>query len=60
MDINNLIGQNKFFRWTEQIKDIAFTAETFTIQNGLMTKKYTIIRNKVYNRYKNLIDDMYK
>ncbi len=60
IDINNLVGQNKFFRWTEQIKDIAFTTETFTMQNGLMTKKYTIVRNKVYDKYKNLIDDMYK
>ncbi len=60
IDINNLIGENRFFRWTEQIKDICFINEPFTIENGFMTRKYTIIRNKIYDRYKNLIDNMYE
>ncbi len=60
IDINNLIGENKFFRWIEQIKDIVFIDEPFTIENGLMTRKYTIIRTKVYDKYQNLIDNMYK
>ncbi len=60
IDINNLIGENKFFRWIEQIKDIVFIDEPFTIENGLMTRKYTIIRTKVYDKYHNLIDNMYK
>ncbi len=58
-DINNLIGKDKFFRWIEQIKDITFIDEPFTIENGLMTKKYTIIKTKVYDKYKKLIDNMY-
>ena len=60
IDINNLIGKDKFFRWTEQIKDIVFIDEPFTIENGLMTKKYTVIKTKVYDRYRNLIDNMYR
>ena len=60
IDINNLIGKDKFFRWIEQIKDIVFIDEPFTIENGLMTRKYTIIRTKVYDKYQNLIDNMYK
>lgn len=60
IDINNLIGKDKFFRWIEQIKDIVFIDEPFTIENGLMTRKYTIIKSKVYDKYKNLVDNMYK
>ena len=60
IDINNLIGKDKFFRWIEQIKDVIFIDEPFTIENGLMTRKYTVIRTKVYDKYKNLIDNMYK
>ncbi len=59
IEINNLIGKDKFFRWIEQIKDIVFIDEPFTIENGLMTRKYTIVRTKVYNKYKKLIDNMY-
>ncbi|MBR3654426.1 MAG: AMP-binding protein [Elusimicrobia bacterium] len=60
IDINNLIGKDKFFRWIEQIKDIVIIDEPFSIENGLMTRKYTVIRTKVYDKYKNLIDNMYK
>ena len=60
IDINNLIGKDKFFRWIEQIKDIVIIDEPFTIENGLMTRKYTVIRTKVYDKYKNLIDNMYR
>ncbi len=60
IDINNIIGKDKFFKWIEQIKDIVFIDEPFTIENGLMTRKYTIIKSKVYNKYKNLVDNMYK
>ena len=59
VEINDLIGKDSLFRWTEQIRDVALIDEPFTIDNGLMTKKYTIIKNKVYNKYKDLIEKMY-
>ena len=60
IDINNLIGKDKFFRWIEQIKDIFIIDVPFTIENGFMTRKYTIIRSKVYDKYKNVIEYMYR
>jgi long-chain acyl-CoA synthetase len=60
IDINNLIGKNKFFKWIEQVKNISFIDEKLTVNNGFLTAKYTIIRNKVYEKYKTVIENMYK
>ena len=43
----------------EQVKDISSVNESFTVENGLLTRKYTVVRSKVYTKYKNLIDNMY-
>lgn len=60
IDINNLIGKNKFFKWIEQIKNISFINDEFTIENGFLTAKHTIIRSKIYEKYKTIIENMYK
>ena len=60
IDINNLIGKNKFFKWIEQVKNISFIDEKLTVNNGFLTAKYTIVRNKVYEKYKTVIENMYK
>lgn len=60
MDINNLIGDDKYFKWIEQIKDIRYINEEFSYENGFLTKKYSIKRNKIYEVYKKLIDEMYQ
>ena len=60
IDINNLIVKNKFFKWIEQVKNISFIDEKLTVNNGFLTAKYTIVRNKVYEKYKTVIENMYK
>ena len=60
IEINNLIGENKFFKWIEQVKNISFIEEPFTVENGMLTKKYTMARNKIYAHYKEIIENMYK
>lgn len=59
IDINNLIGENKYFKWIEQIKNITIIETPFTVENGLLTIKHTIARNKIYEKYKKIIEDMY-
>lgn len=60
IDINNLIGKNKFFKWIEQVKNISFIDEKLTVENGFLTAKYTIIRSRVYEKYRAVIENMYK
>lgn len=60
IEINNLIGENKFFKWIEQVKNISFIEEPFTVENGMLTKKYTMARNKIYANYREIIENMYK
>lgn len=60
IDINNLIEKDKFFKKIEYVRKISFIDEPFTIENGLLSKKYTLIRDKIYNKYQNLINKMYK
>ncbi len=59
IDINNLIGNDKYFKWIEQIKDIRYIDKEFSYENGFLTKKYSLKRNKIYDVYKDLINDMY-
>lgn len=58
IDINNLIGNDKYFKWIEIIKDIRYVNE-FSYENGFLTKKYGIKRKKIYEEFKELINDMY-
>ena len=59
IDINNLIGKRRHVRWIEQIKNVFFVTEQFKIENGFLTTKMKLKRNKIYNKYKNEIENMY-
>lgn len=59
MNINDLIGKEKFFKWIQEIRNITILKQHFTRENGLLTQKNTIAKSKVYNKYKELIFDMY-
>lgn len=59
IDINNCIGTGKHFKWTQEVRDIAIIDEEFTIENGLVNRKNIIRREKVYDKYKEIIDSLY-
>ena len=60
MDINNLIGEEKHFKWIQEVRNIAIINEEFTIENGLVNRKNIIRREKVYDKYKKIIESLYK
>lgn len=60
MDINNLIGEEKHFKWIQEVRNIAIIDEEFTIENGLVNRKNIIRREKVYDKYKKIIESLYK
>jgi long-chain acyl-CoA synthetase len=43
----------------EKIKEFALLPEGFTIDNGLLTPTLKLRRNKVFEKYQNLIEDIY-
>ncbi|MEO0074968.1 MAG: long-chain fatty acid--CoA ligase [candidate division WOR-3 bacterium] len=43
----------------EKIKDFQLLAENFTIENGLLTPTLKLRRNKIFEKYKVLIDEIY-
>lgn len=43
----------------EKIKDFRLLAENFTIENGLLTPTLKLRRNKIFEKYKVLIDEIY-
>lgn len=60
--INDLtsIGKKDGLKGFEQIKDIHFTLEAFTIENDLMTPTGKIKRHEAKKRFKKEIDEMYE
>ena len=58
-DINNIIGNSKYFKWSYQIRKISLIDEHFTQENGLLTKKLGLNRNVIYEKYFNKIEEMY-
>lgn len=59
IDINNILGNSKYFKWSYQIKKIALIDEPFTQENCLLTKKFALNRNVIYEKYFNTIEEMY-
>ena len=51
MDINNILGNSKYFKWSYQIKKVSLIDEPFTQENGLLTKKFALNRNVIYEKY---------
>lgn len=60
IDINNHLGTSKFFRWTQQIKNIIISDEPFTQENGLLNKKLGLNRYLIYKKYSEEIEALYK
>ncbi|SBT71629.1 acyl-CoA synthetase, putative [Plasmodium malariae] len=54
------IGKNDGLKGYEQIKDIYFALEPFTIENDLLTPTGKIKRHAVHKKYKAEIDRMYE
>ena len=60
IDINNILGSSQYFKWLYQIKKFSFIDEHFTQENGLLTKKFALNRNEIYNKYFDKIEEMYE
>ena len=44
----------------EKVKNFYMIEESFTIENGLLTPTMKVKRNKVINKYKNILENFYK
>jgi len=51
---------NKNLTLVEKIKKFYLIEENFTIENGLLTPTMKIKRNKIINKYKNVLENFYK
>jgi len=51
---------NKNLTLVEKIKKFSLLNENFSIENGLLTPTMKVKRNKVIEKYKNILEDFYK
>ena len=51
---------NKKLTLIEKVKNFYMIEESFTIENGLLTPTMKVKRNKVINKYKNILENFYK
>ena len=51
---------NKNLTLVEKIKKFSLLSENFSIENGLLTPTMKVKRNKVIEKYKNILEDFYK
>ena len=59
--INEIIDKvNKNLTLVEKIKKFSLIQESFTIENGLLTPTMKVKRNKVKEKYKNILENFYK
>ena len=59
--INEIINKvNKNLTLVEKIKKFSLIQESFTIENGLLTPTMKVKRNKVVEKYKNILENFYK
>ncbi|CAF2870805.1 unnamed protein product [Rotaria sp. Silwood2] len=54
------LGKKRGLMSYEQIKNMAFITEPFTIENGLLTPTFKARRHAVEKKYKNVLQDLYK
>ncbi|MCQ2753935.1 MAG: AMP-binding protein [bacterium] len=59
-EINSKIMNKPNLRVFEKVKQFAILKDSFTIENGLLSMTQKIKRNKVFEKYKDLISGMYK
>ena len=58
-EVKKLVSERENFVSFERISSVKIVNEEFTIDNGLMTPTVKIRRNKVFERYSALIEDMF-
>jgi len=59
--INEIVGEiNKNLTLLEKIKKFHLISESFSIENGLLTPTMKVKRNKVIEKYKNILESFYK
>ena len=59
--INDIINNiNKNLTVVEKIKKFRVIDENFSIENGLLTPTLKVKRNKVIEKYKNILENFYK
>jgi len=59
--ISEIINKaNKNFTLVEKIKKFYLINENFSIENGLLTPTMKVKRNKVVEKYKNILENLYK
>ena len=51
---------NKNLTLVEKIKNFSLLDENFSIENGLLTPTMKVKRNKVIQKYKNILENFYK
>ena len=51
---------NKNLTLVEKIKKFSLLNENFSIENGLLTPTMKVKRNKVIQKYKNILENFYK
>ena len=51
---------NKNLTLVEKIKKFHLLEESFSIENGLLTPTMKVKRNKVIEKYKNILENFYK
>ena len=51
---------NKNLTLVEKIKKFNLINENFSIENGLLTPTMKVKRNKVIEKYKNILENLYK
>ena len=59
--INEIIKKiNNDLTLVEKVKKFHLVNENFSIENGLLTPTMKVKRNKVINKYKNILENFYK
>ncbi len=59
-EINTHITNKPNLRVFEKIKQFALLKENFSVENGMMSATQKVKRNKVFEKYKDVIGNMYK
>ena len=59
-EINLHIVNKPNLRVFEKVKQFTLLKESFSVENGLMSATQKVKRNKVFEKYKDVIGNMYK
>ena len=60
-DIGNIINNiNNNLTLVEKVKKFYLIDQSFSIENGLLTPTMKVKRNKVTEKYKNILENFYK